>query len=464
MSAGRPDGPAGNMTDRLLKAMCVVLYRGVWIACDVCLAAFEIGFLPPFRSRLVRSKEEDLHTSRVHTSRWRLVFSGERLGRASGVRPRGRLLWIHAASIGEAEAGLALMQTLHENLPILHVLLTTNAPDAACAMHGRLPAYACHQFAPLDTMRVVRRFLAHWKPDAAIFVESELWPNLLCESAKRFPVALVNGKVSERTLRIWRWVRPFSRHVVGCFCMIVAQSEQHLERFRSLRSAPVCYAGNLKTMVRPLPANQRLLVDIESALQGRQCWLAASVRLGEEDFIAVAHKSIVARFPRAVLLVVPRHPHEGRKMLCRFRAVGLRAVLRSTSRQIEGSLQVYIADTIGELGLWYRVARIVLVGGTLIAHGGHNPLEAARLCCAIVVGPHTSNFQQIAEDMRAEKALVSLHSTRELGATIQRLLSDRSETDVFARRAMSFVRRENQRTVCRIRKILLESDVGKALC
>jgi 3-deoxy-D-manno-octulosonic-acid transferase len=371
--------------------------------------------------RLARGKED------------RVRFA-ERRGVASLPRPEGALVWIHAASIGEAVSMLALIDRLTEERPTLSVLVTTGTVTSARLLAARLPpGRAFHQYIPVDRMASVRRFLDHWRPDLALWVESELWPNLVTESqAREIPLLLINGRMSQQSFETWRrWPRLIGP-VIGAFDLCLAQDMVQAERLRQLGARRALCVGNLKAAAGPLPVSEAELAKLAAQAAGRPLWLAASTHEGEEQVAAAAHRALKARWPDLLGIIVPRHPARASAVAALLREQGLSVARRSLAEPITAATDIYLGDTLGELGLFYRLAGIAFVGGSLVPRGGHNPLEAALLDCAVLHGPDMSNCAGIARDLAAAGAAVTVRDAAELAAAVTRLLADPAER---ARRA-----------------------------
>lgn len=346
----------------------------------------------------------------------------ERLGRPGRPRPPGLLVWVHAASVGESLSLLPLIERLCARR--LGVLVTTGTVTSARLMAERLPAGALHQYVPVDRMAYVRRFLDHWRPDLALWAESEFWPNLLAESHRRgVTLVLVQGRVSARSHDGWRRVPGFIRKLLGAFELCLAQTEGDAERLRSLGAGDVRCLGNLKYAVPPLPAESEALAGLRDALAGRPVWLAASTHPGEEAIAAEVHRVLRRRFPGLVTLIAPRHPPRGAAIAADLRGLGLDVALRSAREPLAAGTQVYVADTIGELGLFYRLAEIVFVGKSLAVGGGQNPFEPARIGAAVLFGPAMDNFPDMAPRMLAAGAALTVADAGELAATVGGLLA-----------------------------------------
>jgi 3-deoxy-D-manno-octulosonic-acid transferase len=346
----------------------------------------------------------------------------ERRGVDETVRPEGTLLWLHAASVGETVSVLPVLALLPADVT---VLLTTGTVTSAALLGQRLPAMGLesrviHRFAPLDVPAWAARFLDHWRPDAAAFVESELWPNQLAAARSRgIPLMLLNGRLSERSAASWARVPAFAKAVLGSFAHIHARSEADAVRFRALGALAVETPGDLKLAAPPLPVDSNTLESLRELLAGRPVWLAASTHPGEEALIAAAHRSLQPAHPGLLTLIAPRHPERGPEI-----AAALAAPMRSAGAPPpdEG---IWIVDTLGELGLWYRLAPIAFVGRSLLPPGGgQNPLEPARLGCAVAVGPYTGNFTDHVSLLRDPGGLEELSGPDDLAPWVAALLAD----------------------------------------
>ena len=350
---------------------------------------------------------------------------GERLGRPGLARPEGRLVWMHAASVGESVSLLPLVARLRETFPGVGVLVTSGTVTSARLLRERLPAGALHQFVPVDRPSAVRRFAVHWRPDLAIWVESELWPNLILETAGRgTPMLLVNARMSGRSAARWRRAPHLSRPLLASFAGVLAQTEADAARFRALGAERVVVRGNLKNDAPPLPADEPQVAALRQAVAGRPCWAAASTHEGEEETVAEALSALRRTVPDLLTILAPRHPERGTAVADLLRLRGLATARRSADAAIAPATAVYLVDTLGELGLVYRLADIAFVGGSLAPHGGHNPLEPARLDCALLAGPHTENFAEAYAALEGAGALVRVADAAALAGAVGTLLED----------------------------------------
>ena len=368
---------------------------------------------------------------------------GERLGRAGLARPEGPLIWIHGASVGESLSALPLIARIRDGWPGLTILMTTGTVTSARLMAERLPPGVLHQYVPVDLLGPVRRFLGHWRPALGIIIESEFWPNMLHAARDRgVELALVNGRISARSFAQWRRVRPTIAHLLGLFTIVLAQSREDLRHLRALGAPQAQRLGNLKFVAPPLAADPEVLADLDAALGERPRWLAASTHPGEEAIVAAAHEALSESRAGLLTLLAPRHPERGAEIAALLRARGLRVARRAAGDRLEPETDIYLADTLGELGLWYRLAEIVFVGGSLVPKGGQNILEPAKLECAILTGPHTANFLRVSTEMTEAGALRRVSDAASLAAAADALLEDAPARQAMIAAAATYARSE----------------------
>ena len=349
----------------------------------------------------------------------------ERYGEASVPRPSGFLVWLHAASVGEANAVLPVIDAIAAEHPEIGLLLTTGTVTSAKLARARLPKGAVHQYVPLDNQDYVRRFLKHWQPDLAVFVESEIWPNLVLETnALNVPLVLVNGRMSFRSFRRWRNRPGLSRPLFSAFGLVLAQNDRFAQRFTALGTPRTVAVGNLKADAPPPPVDLAGHKKLAAALAGRTVWLAASTHPGEDDIAAVAHLAMKKVRPDLLTVIVPRHPERGPFIARLLEGANLKVALRSEGKLPEAGTDIYIADTIGELGLFYNLVPVALIGGSLVPHGGQNPVEAIKLGAAVVTGPHWRNFADAYDELLRAGGAVQVSDAQSLATTALLLLEN----------------------------------------
>ncbi|KAB1079551.1 3-deoxy-D-manno-octulosonic acid transferase [Methylobacterium soli] len=347
----------------------------------------------------------------------------ERRGLPGRARPVGALVWMHGASIGEALSLIGLVEGMIRRG--FSVLVTTGTRSAAELIGHRLPAGAVHQYMPLDAPRWVERFLDHWQPDLALVAESEIWPNtVVALHARDIPLLLVNGRMSERSFKGWERAPRTAQALLARIAICLAQTKDDAERFARLGAPRVSVAGNLKYDSAVPPADRQQMAYLGEMIGDRPVWVAASTHPGEDEMVAETHAALRDRLPRLLTVVVPRHPRRGEAVAACAAAAGLRSARRATGGRPHPSVELYVADTIGELGLFYRLSPLVYLGGSLVPHGGQNPIEPIRLDTAVLHGPHTHNFAQVYRALDAAGGALPVADGPELTASVGDLLAD----------------------------------------
>jgi 3-deoxy-D-manno-octulosonic-acid transferase len=349
-------------------------------------------------------------------------------------------VWLHGASVGEALSLLPLIERLTQGGR--HALLTTGTVTSAGLLARRLPGGAIHQYAPLDAPSYARRFFQHWRPDLGLIAESELWPNMIVEAARAgTPLVMVNARMSRRSFERWTRAPAFIAALLQRVDFSLAQSEGDADRLRRL-GARASAIGNLKYDTQAPPADRQELAALAGLTSGRQIWIAASTHEGEERIAAEAHRRLAEVFPDALTLIAPRHPSRGEAVQSQLRALGFQSALRSRGERPGRHVAIYICDTIGELGLFYRLAGVVLVGKSLTGRGGQNPIEPAKLASAILHGPHVANFADVYALLDGAGAAALVHDAEELATSLLALFAESGRLRAMARAAASAVERE----------------------
>ncbi|MEO1251363.1 MAG: 3-deoxy-D-manno-octulosonic acid transferase [Pseudomonadota bacterium] len=372
----------------------------------------------------------------------------ERRGAPSHERPEGRLVWIHGASVGESLSVIPLIERLDDDFPETRFLVTTGTVTSAALMRERLPTNAIHQYIPLDHPAYVREFMDHWRPDAALFVESEFWPNLILAARKTAPFcALVNGRVSPKSFADWKSQPNAIKYLLSVFDVMIGQDQQNAERLEALSGRKVLMFGNLKNAAAPLPADEATLAHFKADIGERVRWLAASTHPGEEQTIVAAHKNLANRAPNLLTMIAPRHPSRGDEVAEIARAAGLVVAQRSKNEKITDETNVYVADTLGELGVFYRLCEIAFIGGSITPKGGHNPLEPARLGSAILHGPEVFNFDDTYRILRRAGGAALVRNDREMATAIRRLMGDEKTRKAMIQSARDFAEANARKTL-----------------
>lgn len=359
----------------------------------------------------------------------------ERRGWASIRRPNKPVVWLHGASVGETVTLLPLIARLQKRG--FAVLVTSGTVTSAKLLSARLPAGVVHQYVPLDVPRYMRRFLDHWQPELCLICESEIWPNLLIEAKRReIPVVMVNGRMSERSFQRWYKLPKTSHFLLSCFEACLAQSHGDAERLAQLGAPRVSVAGNLKFDVPAPPADPDMLAILDGMTTGRPVWIAASTHPGEDELVLSAHLALVPYLPKLLTIIVPRHPQRGPEIEALALANDVAVARRGAGGQPERDVALYVADTVNELGLFYRLSQVALLGGSLVEGiGGHNPIEPAKLGSALLHGPHVHNNAEIFAAFDSDGGSREVADARALAEAVHGWLSDPASARQAARAA-----------------------------
>ena len=399
------------------------LYRA-WVAVSMLLVPFFA------RTETRKLRRAGISVSRAH----------EKLGHATQPRSQDApLIWFHAASVGESLSVLALIGRMGLALPEARFLITSGTATSARLVQDRLPPRTVHQFAPFDAPGPLNRFLKHWRPDAAIFVESELWPQMLRRTYDSgAKLALLNARLSEKSMASWRKRPAFARYVLEVFELILTQNDKMAAAMVAMHAPPARVARgiNLKSMSDPLPIDQDALFEARAALGHRHVWVASSTHPGEEKVVLEAQKRLLDTHPDLHLILAPRHPERGQEVMNLIANAEL-GVTRRSSGELPGK-EVYLADTMGELGTWYALTDIVFLGGSLFPIGGHNPFEVAQSGAAVLSGHHVANFLETFQDMQDVGAAQMISDASDLAEKVDALLSDENARRQACAAARSF--------------------------
>ena len=382
------------------------LYRAAW---------WLMGPVLPFylRRRARRGKEDPARLA-------------ERYGKSSRARPDGDLLWVHGASVGESLSALPLVERLLEAHANLHVLVTTGTMTSAQLLEMRLPERAFHQYLPLDHPSHAAAFMDHWQPDAVFWIESEFWPNLLHEiSAREIPAALLNARLSEQSFKRWQKSPRFIRELLGTFSLCLAQDENIAGMLKALGATKVSMAGNLKFAALPLPDAEQKRQALEALLGERRVIVAAQTVEGEETRLGSILPDLKQEFSDLLLIIIPKHTHRSSSIEQALAAATLKVAVRSRAEAPATDTDIYLADTMGELGLFFRLEAPVFLGRSLVpGYGGSNLLEPARFGRCIIQGVHTENFTAMNDLFQSSSASLVARDEAQLRDLLLDVLRD----------------------------------------
>lgn len=355
----------------------------------------------------------------------------ERKGEASILRPVGKLIWIHAASVGESLSALPLLDELRSQLPDWHFMMTTGTVTSAQQMAQRLPQGVIHQFIPLDHPEWVKRFFDHWRPDVALWMESELWPNMLHEiAARKIPSALLNARMAPDSQKKWKYAGSLAKKLVGTFNFILTGARDYVIPFKKMGGRRVDFIGNLKFSSTQLPVDLDKLSDLKYMIGNRRCLGFLQTHPGEEKMAAEVYRALKQEFSDLLLIIAPRKHTRGAEIRTQLKVMGLNTAVRTQRDDVTLQTDIYVADTIGEMGLWYSLCPITVIGGSFVTHGGQNPIEGTHFGAAIFYGPHMFNFPEISKVLEDAGAAEQVANPDELMTLLQKTMRYPSVLDV----------------------------------
>jgi 3-deoxy-D-manno-octulosonic-acid transferase len=405
----------------LSQSLSLALYKRLMGAAHVIAPSL-------LQRRVKRGKEDSL--------RWR-----EKLGQTDYPRPEGPLVWFHGVSVGESLSALPIIVAMATDRPDLNILLTSATTTSADILAKRLPKGVIHQFAPIDTPQAIKAFLDHWHPDLAVFIESDIWPTQLRELTQRnTPHVLLSARITEKTYKGWQRFKSAMRPLLTGYALVMAQDKASEDRLKSM-GVTVGPRANLKTLGAPLPVDTKALSELKKLVGKQFIYFAASTHYGEDSLIAKALEP--ALWGGDLLILAPRHPIRAAEIRLDLEAFGLKVAQRSKSEPVTSQTHIYLADTLGELGLFFSVAGITIMGGSFLEDiGGHNPLEAARLGKSVITGPDISNWSGIYADLLDAEGGFRVKGTAELGFLLSQLRQHPEAVKAADGKALKISRRE----------------------
>ncbi len=408
-------------------------------------------FIPFYlKKRIKKGKEDPM----------RLI---ERYGKSNISRPTGRLIWLHAASVGELISSFSLINRLEKNHPDISILVTTGTVTSARMAQKHLPSTITHQFAPLDSPLYVSRFLNHWKPDLVLWLESEFWPNqLLSLRSRKIPTLLLNARISDASFQKWSKHPRSIKSLLNCFSGLSAQSPEDRDKLHILAAGrEVFLPGNLKQAAAPLPYDKEELDSLIKSIGKRKVIVVASTHKGEEETLLHCYRKILVKLnpttPQPIMVLVPRHPDRGDYVEETIKGTNLIYSRRSKNNIPTSETQIYLADTLGELGLFYALSDIAFIGGSVSGNvGGHNPVEAALLNCAIVYGPDMANFKAITKSLETDDAAIACSTEEDIISSFITLLENSKQQKLLSANASNWASDQSEAILKRVEVLLLK--------
>ena len=355
--------------------------------------------------RLIKKKEDPLRFK-------------EKLGFFSKKKKDGKLIWFHGASVGELQSIVPILQKLEKDEKITQILVTSNTVSSSNVLKKNNYKKVIHQFFPIDSNFLIKKFINYWKPSKALFIDSEIWPNTIFNLyEKKIPIILVNGRITNRTFKRWKKISNFSKKIFGCFKLSLSSSKQSFNYLKKLNFKNVKYIGNLKYSQAE---HESLNIDqkLSKFLLSRKVWCASSTHNSEELFIGQTHKILKKRVKKILTIIIPRHVDRCAEIKKNLERLNLKVHLDEPKKNINFNTDIYLVNSYGKTKSFYKNCKNVFLGGSLIKHGGQNPLEAARYGCSIIHGPHVYNFKEIYNYLKRSKISYCIKKTNNMASQL----------------------------------------------
>ena len=340
--------------------------------------------------RIFKGKED--------TSRFR-----EKVGIFSKKRNKGKLIWFHGASVGEIQSIIPLLERFEKNKEIKQILVTSNTVSSSFIIKNLKFKKTIHQFFPIDCNFISKKFLNYWKPTKAFFIDSEIWPNTVNNLYKRnIPIFLLNGRITKKSFRRWKFFSYFAKSIFGKFYLCLSSNTETKKYLKKLGAKNIKFIGNLK-FSQSENEKTNLNKDLINLINSRKAWCASSTHYNEEELCGMTHIRLKKRFKNILTIIIPRHINRIDSIKAELQNLDLKIHLDEPKKKISPDTDIYLVNSYGKTKLFYKVCKNIFLGGSLIEHGGQNPLEATRYGCRVLHGPNVSNFREIYKFLNKKK-------------------------------------------------------------
>ena len=327
----------------------------------------------------------------------------EKVGIFSKKRNKGKLIWFHGASVGEIQSIIPLLERFEKNKEIRQILVTSNTVSSSFIIKNLKFKKTIHQFFPIDCNFISKKFLNYWKPTKAFFIDSEIWPNTVNNLYKRnIPIFLLNGRITKKSFRRWKFFSYFAKSIFGKFYLCLSSNTETKKYLKKLGAKNIKFIGNLK-FSQSENEKTNLNKDLINLINSRKVWCASSTHYNEEELCGMAHIRLKKRFKNILTIIIPRHINRIDSIKAELQNLDLKIHLDEPKKKISPDTDIYLVNSYGKTKLFYKVCKNIFLGGSLIEHGGQNPLEATRYGCKVLHGPNVSNFREIFRFLNKKK-------------------------------------------------------------
>ncbi len=346
----------------------------------------------------------------------------------------GKLVWFHGASVGELLSIIPLIEKLENDRKISQILVTTSTVSSSKVFQKFNFKKTIHQFYPIDTTFITNKFLNYWKPSLAIFVDSEIWPNMLFNIKKKsIPAVLLNARITHKSFKRWKFFGNFAEEIFQCFNKALVCNKETYKYLRFFKLKNIKFIGNLKFSEKK---KEKILIPrkIKKFFSRKIYWCAGSTHKGEEFCCIRTHIEMKKKYNNLVSIIIPRHINRKLEIISLFKENNLNFYCHSWKKSIPQNTEIYLVDTYGETSLFYKICKIVFMGGSLVARGGQNPLEPSRLGCKIVHGPNTNNFKDIYNLLKKLKISKKVGTNESLTKNIMTNIKKKTNSNLIVKK------------------------------
>ena len=338
-------------------------------------------------------------------------------------RKKGKIIWFHGASVGEIKSIIPLLEKFEKDKKISQILITSNTLSSSKIISNIKLKKIIHQFFPIDVKFISNSFLNYWKPSAAFFIDSEIWPNMILNlKRKQIPIILINGRITRKSFLRWNFFNKFSKSIFEKFDLCFSANIETQNFLAKLGAKKVLNMGNLK-----FSQSEKENIDEEKNfgkfVKSKKIWCASSTHFNEEEVCGLVHKELKKRYKNLLTIIIPRHIDRSTSIKDSLQSLGLKVHVHEPKMKIKKDTDIYIVNTYGKTKSFYYYCKNVFLGGSIIDHGGQNPLEAARFGCNILHGPNVSNFREIYEFLNKNKISKKINGKRMMLETLNKLFS-----------------------------------------
>ena len=352
----------------------------------------------------------------------------------SNLKKKGNLVWFHGASVGELQSIVPILEKLEKNKNINQILVTSNTLSSSRVIEKYKFKKLTHQFFPIDTNFLSQKFLNYWKPSVAFFIDSEIWPNMIFNLKKRnVPIILLNGRITKRTFKNWSILSDFASEIFQKFNLCLSSSEESKKYLKKLGSKKVKMIGNLK-----YSQSEKEKISMDSSLKNfiniKRTWCASSTHETEEVFCGIVHNKLKKKYKNLLTIIIPRHIERVKNIEENLKKLNLKIHLHEPKKKIKKDTDIYIVNTYGKTKSFYNNCKNIFLGGSIIDHGGQNPLEATRFGCNILHGPNINNFKEIYEFLKMNKISTVVRSQKQMKIAIDKLFNKKANTNTLKKK------------------------------